>query len=501
MKLFQSLEVWFVVGSQHLYGETALKQVAAHAKQVVDSLNHEAHLPIQLVLKPLGTTADEISQLCRDASHTPQCAGVVVWLHTFSPARMWIAGLKTLTKPLLQYHTQFNAEVPWATMDMDFMNLNQTAHGGREFGFIGARMRQYHAVAVGHWQDQQTHQRIGQWMRVAAAHHDSQHMKVARFGDNMREVAVTEGDKVAAQMQFGYAVNGYALGDLVKVVDAVSESAVTQLVEEYDSLYQYSAASQIGGVQRQAVRDAAQIELGLRYFLEQGGFTAFTTTFENLYGLKQLPGLAVQRLMQDGYGFAGEGDWKTAALLRSLKVMGAGQAGGSSFMEDYTYHFKNNQNLVIGSHMLEVCPSIAREEKPLLDVQPLGIGGKADPARLIFSAREGDAVMVSLIDMGNRFRMIVNEIEVVLAPHALPKLPVAHAAWRAKPNLAVAAESWIVAGGAHHSVYSQAVDTAHLRMYADMLGIECLVIDQDTKVSALRDQINWNALYFGLAQL
>lgn len=497
MTIFSQYEVWFVIGSQKLYGEQALRQVTQHAEQVVNALNAEGNLPCKLVLKPLGTSPDEITAICREANYAERCAGLVVWLHTFSPAKMWINGLSILTKPLLQFHTQFNAQIPWSSIDMDFMNLNQTAHGGREFGFIGARMRQTHSVVTGHWQDLQSRMRIGAWMRQAVSKQDTRQLKVARFGDNMREVAVTEGDKVAAQITFGFSVNGYGLGDLAEVVDAVSTGDVNALVDEYESSYRLTPAAQVHGEKRQNVIDAARIELGIKRFLEEGGFHAFTTTFENLYGLKQLPGLAVQRLMQQGYGFAGEGDWKTAALLRIMKVMSSGLPGGTSFMEDYTYHFEAGNDLVLGSHMLEVCPSIATEEQPILDVQFLGIGGKADPARLIFSTRSGPAINASLIDLGDRFRLLVNAVEALDTPHPLPKLPVANALWKALPDLYTAAEAWIIAGGAHHTVFSQALTLDDLRLFSELHDIELTVIDNDTRLPAFKDALRWNAVYYG----
>lgn len=498
MDLFKQLEVWFVIGSQHLYGPQTLQQVKTHAEHVVAELNQTANLPVKLVLKPLGTTPDEITAICRDANYQESCIGIITWLHTFSPAKMWIAGLKQLEKPLLQFHTQFNAEIPWDTMDMDFMNLNQTAHGGREFGFIGARMRQQHSVAVGHWQDKKAQERIARWMRVAAANHESRHLKVARIGDNMREVAVTEGDKVSAQIQFGYSVNGYGLGDVVHYVDGVSQGDINALMDEYESLYTLTDAVQVNGPKRQNLIDAARIELGLKAFLDQGGFKAFTTTFENLYGLKQLPGLSVQRLMQQGYGFGAEGDWKTSALLRIMKVMAAGLPGGTSFMEDYTYNFRTGNDLVVGAHMLEVCPSIAQEKKPVLDVQYLGIGGKDDPARLIFSTPPAPAINASLIDLGDRFRLLINEVDTVEQPHPLPKLPVARAIWKALPSLDVAVEAWLLAGGAHHTVFTQAMDAEFMRLYAEMNNIECLFIGKGTDIHDFKNEIRWNEMYYKL---
>ncbi len=498
MKRFEQLEVWFVVGSQFLYGPKTLQEVSDNATKLVAGLNAEAGLPVKLVLKPTVKSAEEILAVCREANNTANCIGIVTWMHTFSPAKMWIAGLGVLEKPWMQFHTQFNAEVPWGTMDMNFMNLNQTAHGGREFGFIGARMRKTYEVVVGHWQNPESQKKIGRWMRVAAALHDSRNLKVARFGDNMRDVAVTEGNKVSAQIQFGYQVNGYGLGDLVKVVDAVEDSEIKALIEEYETRYKLAEAVMKGGEKRQNLVEAARIELGMKHFLEDGGFGAFTTTFENLYGLQQLPGLAVQRLMQQGYGFGAEGDWKTSAFLRAVKVMSDGLEGGSSFMEDYTYHFATAGDLVVGAHMLEVCPSIAADAKPLLDVRPLSIGKKDDPARLIFNAKAGPAVNASLIDMGNRFRLIASELDVIDPPHDLPKLPNARAVWKALPSLEVSAEAWIHAGGAHHAVFSQAIGADSMRIFAAMTGIEFLLIGRDTKIEDFRNELRWNELAFAL---
>ena len=497
MEFFKKLEVWFVIGSQHLYGPKILQQVSDNAQVVVDGLNATGNFPVKLVLKPTVKTPDEITTLCRDANHSDNCIGLITWLHTFSPAKMWIGGLSVLEKPYMQFHTQFNAQIPWETMDMDFMNLNQCAHGGREFGFIGARMRQQYSVVVGHWQDKAAQGKIDRWIRVAAAVYDCRRMKVARFGDNMREVAVTEGNKVSAQIKFGYSVNGYGMGDLVKSVEAVSEESIAALVAEYEATYELAPEVQKGGAKRQHIIDAAKLELGIKNFLVAGGFSAFTTTFENLYGISQLPGLACQRLMQQGFGFGAEGDWKTAALLRTTKVMSYGLPGGTSFMEDYTYDFTPGNELVIGAHMLEVCPSIA-DAKPLLDVQHLGIGGKDDPARLVFTAKPGKAFNASLIDMGDRFRLVVNAVETVEQPQPLPKLPVARAVWKALPSLDVAAEAWILAGAAHHSVYSQAITPEYLRILAEIFGIEFLLIDGKTEIPAFKNELNWNDLTFSL---
>lgn len=492
MNAYPQLSLWFVVGSQHLYGPRTLQQVAEHAEQIVAGLNASGTLPAQLVLQPTVTDPEGILALCRAANNDPCCAGLVTWMHTFSPARMWIAGLTALQKPFMQLHTQFNVEVPWATMDMNFMNLNQTAHGGREYGFIGARLRKPHSVLVGHWQSPEVQRGMADWMRVAAAVQDSRQLKVARFGDNMREVAVTEGDKVEAQIRFGYAVNGYGLGELASLVDGLEEDRVRRLVDEYEQTYELSPAVRVGGDRRGHILDAARIELGIQDFLEQGRFGAFTTTFENLHGLKQLPGLAVQRLMQKGYGFGAEGDWKTAALLRAVKVMSAGTGAGASFMEDYTYDLTPGQELVIGAHMLEVCPSIAAEARPLVDVQPLSIGKKADPARLIFNARPGRAIHSTLIDLGNRFRLISHEVDVLVPPHDLPRLPVARAVYRPLPDLFRGTQAWIHAGGAHHTVFSQGVSVDQLRTFAEMFDIEFLHIGEQTEVAKLKQEIRWN---------
>lgn len=500
MAQLNALSVWFVIGTQHLYGAETLRQVEQHAQQVVDGLNREGNLPFRLQLKPLVKSPDEALALCREANYAEECIGIITWLHTFSPAKMWIGGLSVLNKPLLQFHTQFNAEIPWDSMDMDFMNLNQTAHGGREFGFIGARMRLPHSTIAGHWQDKTAQERIGKWMRAAAAKQASSQLKVARFGDNMREVAVTEGDKVAAQIQFGYAVNGWGVGDLVEVINGISDGDVNALVDEYESLYDFTPAAAVNGDKRQNVLDAARIELGIKSFLQAEDCMAFTTNFQTLHGMTQLPGLAVQRLMAQGYGFAGEGDWKTAALLRIFKVMATGLAGGTSFMEDYTYHFSPGNDLVLGSHMLEVCPSIAKEPRPLIDVQYLGIGGKADPARMIFSTPAGRAVNASVIDMGDRFRLLVNVVDAVEQPKPLPKLPVARALWRAQPSLATASEAWILGGGAHHTVFSQALTVEDMRQYGEMHGIEVLVIDEETTLHGFKDALRWNEAYYRLNQ-
>jgi L-arabinose isomerase len=479
----KKLELWLITGSQHLYGDAILREVAAHSQQIAASLDAEATLPLHVVFKPVLTTPEEIRALCREANVAENCAGVILWMHTFSPAKMWIAGLQSLQKPVLHLHTQYNRELPWNSIDMDFMNLNQAAHGDREFGFIATRLNLKRKVVVGFWQDADTVREIAAWSRAAAGWYESQHLKIARFGDNMREVAVTDGNKVSAEIVFGYSVNGYGMGDLVTRINAFSDAEVDALVGEYRDSYTLTQVHD----RPDALREAARIELGLRAFLEEGGFGAFTDTFENLHGLPQLPGIAVQRLMADGYGFGGEGDWKTAALVRTMKVMAQELPQGTSFMEDYTYDFSGTPK-ILGSHMLEICPSIGAD-KPSIEVHPLGIGGKNDPVRLVFTAPSGPAVVASVIDLGNKFRMIVNEVDVIQPDAPLPKLPVARAVWLPKPSLKVAAAAWIYAGGAHHTGFSQALTTEHMEDFAVMAGIELIVIDDDTRLRDLRRQL------------
>jgi len=495
----KNYEVWFVTGSQHLYGDDVLKTVDNHSKSIVAALSESSSIPVKVVFKPVVTTADAIYQVCMDANYSKQCVGIIAWMHTFSPAKMWIAGLKILNKPLAHLHTQFNRDIPWADIDMDFMNLNQSAHGDREFGFIGTRMRLNRKVVVGFWQDVDVQEKLGVWTRAASAWQDAQNCKIARFGDNMRNVAVTDGDKVEAELRLGYSVNGYGIGDVVSYITNVTDAEIDKLVAEYDQTYIVAKELCVGGAKRASLRDSARIEIGLKAFLEQGSFSGFTTTFEDLWGLKQLPGLAVQRLMNQGYGFGAEGDWKTAALLRTMKVMGTGLKGGTSFMEDYTYHLNANGMKVLGAHMLEVCESIA-ESKPSLEIHPLGIGGKEDPARLVFNVPSGPAICASLIDMGNRFRLIVNEVDVVQPDAPLPKLPVARAVWVPKPNLKVGAAAWIYAGGAHHTSFSQSITTECMADYAEMANIELVTIDGSTEISSFKKELRWNELYYHLSR-
>lgn len=497
MKPFD-LEAWFITGSQHLYGPETLKQVALDSQAMAAGLDQHSAIPLKVVFKPVLTTPDAIRTLCQEANANPQCVGLIAWMHTFSPAKMWIAGLNLLRKPIVHLHTQFNRDIPWSSIDMDFMNLNQSAHGGREFGFMLSRLRRHRKVVVGHWQDDAVVARVGTWVRAATAWHDQQTLRIARIGDNMRQVAVTEGDKVEAQRVFGYEVNGYGLGDLVAYVNEAMDREVDALCQTYQDAYDLAPELRRGAHRHDCLREAARIEWGLRAFLTQGGFKAFTDTFENLHGLKQLPGLAVQRLMAEGYGFGAEGDWKTAALLRAMKVMAEGLPGGTSFMEDYTYHFAPGRQAVLGAHMLEICPSIAAA-KPRCEVHPLSIGGKEDPVRLVFTAPPGPAVNASIVDMGERFRMLVNEVDTIAPEADLPRLPVARALWQPRPSLSVAAECWIQGGGAHHTGFSQALTTEHLEDFANMAGIELVVIDASTQSRAFRQQLLWNDAAYRLS--
>ena len=491
MRNLKQFDIWFVTGSQHLYGEETLRQVDTHSQIIADFLDKAAPMPVRVVFKPVVKTPDEIYAICQEANVAPNCVGIVTWMHTFSPAKMWIRGLTILKKPLLHLHTQFNRDIPWGDIDMDFMNLNQSAHGDREFGFIMSRMRLNRKIVVGFWQQPDVVEKIAAWARVAVGVHDLKTLKVVRFGDNMRQVAVTEGDKVAAEMTFGMSVNTHGIGDLVAVINQMTDADVDRLVAEYADTYTLMDSLQRGGPQHASLRDAARIELGMRAFMQDGGFGAFSDTFEDLHGMTQLPGIASQRLMADGYGFAGEGDWKTAAMVRTLKTMATGLPGGNSFMEDYTYHFDPANPLVLGSHMLEICPSIAAG-KPSCEIHPLGIGGKADPVRLVFNAPAGSAINVSLIDMGNRFRLLVNEVETVDVTEALPKLPVARALWKPMPDMQTGCAAWILAGGAHHTAYSQNLTTDHIEDLADIFGVELVVIDRSTNLRQLKNELRWS---------
>ena len=492
------LEVWLVTGSQEMYGEATLRQVDAHAREVAAGLDAQPEIPVRVVHKEVATSSGSIRRVALAANAADDCVGLIAWMHTFSPAKMWIAGLTALHKPLLHLHTQFNSALPWAEIDMDFMNLNQSAHGDREFGYIETRLGISRKTVVGHWRDPQVLERIGTWSRAACGWREAQSLGVARFGDNMRSVAVTEGDKVEAQIRLGVSVDGFGVGDLVDAIAGVPESAVDALVGEYDASYEVVPELRQHGVRREALRDAARIEAGLRAFLDRGGYAAFTDTFEDLHGLTQLPGIAAQRLMADGYGFAGEGDWKTAALVRILKVMSAGLDGGTSFMEDYTYDLTPGDAKVLGAHMLEVCPSIA-DGTPTCEIHPLSIGGHDDPVRLVFTAATGPAVVVAMLDLGGRFRMVANEIEVIPPDKELPKLPVARAVWKPRPDLSTAAESWLLAGGPHHTVFTAALGIEAIADFAEIAGIELVVIDERTRVSDFKKELRWNQAYYHLA--
>ncbi len=494
MKIFNEKQVWFVTGSQHLYGPKVLESVANNSEEIVAGLNAAEGISVSIANKGTVKTPDEILAVCRAANNDPDCVGLMLWMHTFSPAKMWIAGLTQLNKPFLHLHTQFNAALPWDEIDMDFMNLNQSAHGCREFGFIGTRLNIERKVVVGHWQDEQVHKDVDDWCRAAIGVNAGQQLKVARFGDNMRQVAVTEGNKVSAQIQFGYEVNAYGLGELSDVVNSVTDADVNSLLDEYASTYEMKPELFNDADLKKLMVQEARLELGMESFLKSVGAGAFTNTFENLTGLTNLPGLATQRLMSKGFGYGGEGDWKTAAMTHIMKIMGQGKSGGTSFMEDYTYNF-GGKGQVLGAHMLEVCPSIAAA-KPKLEIHRHTIGCRCDIPRLIFSGQSGEALNVSIIDLGDRFRMVVNLVDTVTPPASLPHLPVAHALWEPQPNLNVAAAAWIHAGGAHHAVYSQAVTLATLADYAEILGIEMVVIDNNTNLRQFKQDLRNNGVYY-----
>jgi L-arabinose isomerase len=490
MSVSSTQEVWFLTGSQELYGTETLDQVAAHSKEI--AAYFDGRLPVRVVWKPTLAAPEAILSTCLEANSAPQCIGVVTWMHTFSPAKMWIRGLSQLQKPLAHLHTQYNRSLPWSEIDMDFMNLNQSAHGDREFGFVAARLRLERKIVVGHWQDSDVIAELESWSRVARAAAESRNLKIVRFGGmNMREVAVTGGDRVQAEVQFGWSTNGYAVGDLAARISEVRDAEVQQLVEEYEAKYNVVPALQLRGDKRENLRDAARQELGIRSFLTSGGYGAFTTTFEDLYGLPQLPGFACQRLMAEGYGFGAEGDWKTAALVRLMKVMSAGKKGGVSFMEEYTYHLVKGEERVLGAHMLEVCPSIT-EDKPSLEIHPLGIGGKEAPCRLVFDAAPGPAVAASLVDMGGRMRLIVQEVDVVKVERPMPKLPVARALWVPRPDFKRSCQAWLLAGGAHHTSFSQAVTSEQLEDLAGILGVEYVRIGHGTDLAELKRELRWN---------
>ncbi len=494
MKVFNDKKVWFVTGSQHLYGPKVLEQVARDSAEIVAGLNGAESISVPVEERGTVKTPDEILAVCRAANNDPECVGLILWMHTFSPAKMWIAGLSQLNKPFLHLHTQFNAALPWDEIDMNFMNLNQSAHGCREFGFIGTRLNLDRKVVVGHWQNPEVHQQIDDWCRAAIGIDAGQNLKVARFGDNMRQVAVTEGNKVSAQIQFGYEVHAYGLGELAEAINETSDADVNALLDEYASTYDMSPSLLTDTDLKKLMVQEARLELGMENFLNAVGAKAFTNTFENLTGTTNLPGLATQRLMSKGFGYGGEGDWKTSAMVHIMKVMAQGKKGGTSFMEDYTYNF-GAKDQVLGAHMLEVCPSIA-SKKPKLEIHLHTIGCRADIPRLIFSGEQGPALNVSVIDLGSRYRMLVNVLDTVTPPQSLPHLPVAHALWEPQPNLNVAAAAWIHGGGAHHSVYSQAVSVDTLTDYAEIAGIEMVVIDNSTQLRQFKQELKNNSAYF-----
>ena len=497
MKVFGDKNIWFVTGSQHLYGPRVLQQVAENSEAIATGLSGSKHVSADIVPKGVVTTPEEIRKVCEAANSDDACVGLIFWMHTFSPAKMWIGGLQALTKPWMHLHTQFGAELPWSSIDMHYMNLNQSAHGDREFGFIGTRMRIDRKVVVGHWQSESVQQRIDDWIRAAMGWHEAHNLRIARFGDNMRQVAVTEGDKVAAQIQFGYEVHAYGLGDLAAACEAVAGSDLDAQIEQYRQDYLVAPELLDDADSLELIRNEARLELGMERFMDERGCKAFTNCFENLTGLTGLPGLATQRLMSKGFGYGGEGDWKTSAMNRIVKVMSTGREGGTTFMEDYTYHFADTDQ-VLGAHMLEICPSIAAD-KPRLEIHRHTIGIKKDIARLIFSGSTGPALCISPIDMGTRFRIIVNEVDTVEAPEDMPNLPVAKALWEPRPNLEVAGAAWIHAGGAHHSVYTQGVTLDMVSDFADIAGVELVVIGADTDLRSFRQELRNNAAYFHLA--
>ncbi len=488
----KNLEVWFITGSQHLYGEKTLQQVDKDSAVIAEALNDSEYVPVKIVFKPVLKTPDEIYNCCLQANNDPNCIGLVTWMHTFSPSKMWIQGLDVLNKPFAHLHTQFNRDIPWNDIDMDFMNLNQSAHGGREFGFICSRMRLNRKVIVGHWTEENVQKKLGTWCRAAVGYHESKSLKICRFGDNMRHVAVTEGDKVEAQKVLGWQVNYHGVGDLVASIETVTDAEVDAKMDDYASSYQLTDKSD------ENVRYQAKIEVGMKRFLDENGYKAFTTNFEDLHGLKQLPGLACQSLMAQGYGFGAEGDWKQSALVRIMKVMSTGMEGGCSFMEDYTYHLDPVQPAVLSAHMLEICPSVSIN-KPTVEVHPLGIGGKDAPARLVFDVSEGSGINATLVDMGGRMRMIVNPVECI-KPEPLPKLPVARALWVPMPNLEIGAGAWILAGGAHHTSFSMALNEEYLEDFAEMVGLEFVSINENTSISEFKKELKWNDLYYHLSK-
>ncbi|MEP7763469.1 L-arabinose isomerase [Sanguibacter sp. 25GB23B1] len=492
-------EIWFLTGSQNLYGEETLRQVAEQSQTIAAAIDGADAVPVKVVWKPVLKDSDAIKELALAANADPACIGLVAWMHTFSPAKMWIRGLDALDTPLLHLHTQANVELPWADIDMDFMNLNQAAHGDREFGYIQTRMGVPRKTVVGHVSNPAVIDKIATWTRAAAGLDAVRNLRLARFGDNMRNVAVTEGDKTEAEISLGVSVNTWGVNDLVAVVDAVEESVIDALVAEYEELYDVAPELRKGGERHDSLRYGARLEAGMRSFLESGDFGAFTTNFEDLGSLRQLPGLAVQRLMAEGYGFGAEGDWKTAVLVRAAKVMGHGLPGGASLMEDYTYDLTPGDERILGAHMLEICPTLTTS-KPRLEIHPLGIGGKEDPVRLVFDTDAGPAVVVAMSDMRERFRLTVNVVDVIAPEHELPNLPVARAVWKPQPSFAVSAEAWLLAGAAHHTVMSTALGLEAFQDFSDMARTELVTIDESTEARRFAQELRWNQAYYRLAQ-
>jgi L-arabinose isomerase len=492
-------EIWFVTGSQGLYGEETLRQVASQSQVIAAALNAAPGIPVPVVWKPVLTGAEAIRRLCLDASADDACIGLIGWMHTFSPAKMWISGLGALGKPLLHLHTQANVALPWADIDMDFMNLNQAAHGDREFGYILTRLGIRRKTVAGHVSDPRVTAAAGTWARAAAGWAATRALKLARFGDNMRFVAVTEGDKTEAEAVFGTQVNTWGTSELATAVDAAAGPDIDVLVEQYADRYDVAPELLPGGARHESLRYGAAVELGLRSFLDAGGFGAFTTNFEDLAGLRQLPGLAVQRLMADGYGFGAEGDWKTAILVRAAKVMGEGLPGGASLMEDYTYDLTPGRERILGAHMLEVCPSLSTA-RPRLEIHPLSIGNREDPVRLVFTADPGPGIVAALADMRDRFRLVANTVELTEPTEPLPRLPVGRAVWKPAPDFATSATAWLTAGGAHHTVMSTAVGAEAFEDYARIAGTELLLIDDATTIRSFEAEIRANAAYYRLAR-
>lgn len=470
----ENKEFWLIVGSQHLYGEEILERVLKQSKEIVDILNDKAKLPYELKLKKVVVNEEEIKEVMKEANYYDSCAGIVTWMHTFSPAKIWIAGTKILQKPLLHMVTQYEKDIPWNRIDMDYMNLNQSAHGDREYGFINARLKKNNKIVVGHWSNDVFHKQIRKWMVSAVGYIESQNIKVARFGDNMRNVAVTEGDKIEAAIQFGWTVDYFGIGDLVNEMKEVTDTEIDDIYEKCKELYHFESGDNDLEYYEEQVKEQVKIEIALRRFLERGGYTAFTTNFEDLHGMKQLPGMAVQRLNAEGYGFAGEGDWKTAALDRLMKIMSGNISTG--FMEDYTYNLTENDKYIVQAHMLEVDPTLA-QTKPRVEVHPLGIGGKGDPARLVFDGKSGEGVVVSMIDLGTHFRLLINRVKAEVPKHKAPNLPVARIIWKPYPNFDEGVKKWIESGGGHHTVVSLSLTVEEMRDWAEMVGLETVLIE------------------------